>query len=756
MLTTAGGEYLCIGDFICLYSVDTEGYVNATQTSTSYSEIYIYQHQDRDKPTRIPNPQAVTFQICIQNRYKLSKKLRKLTSAQCTNGSDLKVESSMVDKTVLAQTKHAAAAENADNMSEQKRQQGKKVRYGEIVQLKHIFSNKYIHMCTSQTSQRDKNNMMITLQEFNAKNAQFRILPQYKVKSEGEVVQIYDQIIFESIKSPGHFFHASVGFQIDHFNFGSELNLGVERSGFTLVRFCKENPDLDLFVKGGSVIRMFHKELEAYLVAEGLFDDDVTEDVHFRIRVMDQHKPRTLSPPSSANTFWQIEAETSTLYGEIIRWEQQVRLRHLTTRRYLCIDANHEISLTVDNEDPKTVFRLHSVLSERDEIHFESYARIEHVLTGFWLHALKDEDYIRKQFRGVEDSQEQSMKGLRWDTANVRQVSASGESMYDDAFTIQYVEKAYVDDFNYVAGMVPFLLNLIRDRSECVILNAKKTHLTLTAMEELRRFMYVNGSTNKNRQKLMRNLRVIDLLVKILQCPLDGQPDEMNLTSVFKEAYDTLYTYMIGRSRKNALYFAKYIDFFQTQFTQKGGIGLNVAQMIVELIRDKRKIVDRITHAQIDEFVSLLNKSQNYRFLDLLHVLCVCDDVAIPNNQSYIVERWLSMEQKGVYQTARGQDINRQPNILYISTTGGKSWMALHEFVDEHHENYDQGKHDFLIHQLDLYKALCHGRNDYAINIITKELRYLTWEETFLSLRSDILPEAIRAKYCDLTTSRSD
>lgn len=45
------------------------------------------------------------------------------------------------------------------------------------------------------------------------------------------------------------------------------------------------------------------------------------------------------------------------------------------------------------------------------------------------------------------------------------------------------------------------------------------------------------------------------------------------------------------------------------------------------------------------------------------------------------------------------------------------------------------------------------GRNDYSINMITKELRYLTWEEAFLSLRSDILPEAIRAKYCDLTTS---
>jgi inositol 1,4,5-triphosphate receptor type 1 len=33
-----------------------------------------------------------------------------------------------------------------------------------------------------------------------------------------------------------------------------------------------------LFLQGGSCIRLFHKELEAYLVAEGLFDEEVTED----------------------------------------------------------------------------------------------------------------------------------------------------------------------------------------------------------------------------------------------------------------------------------------------------------------------------------------------------------------------------------------------------------------------------------------------------------------------------------------------
>jgi len=39
---------------------------------------------------------------------------------------------------------------------------------------------------------------------------------------------------------------------------------------------------------------------------------------------------------------------------------------------------------------------------------------------------------------------------------------------------------------------------------------------------------------------------------------------------------------------------------------RQGDIGLNVAQMLVELIRDNRKMVDRITQDQIRMFVDLL------------------------------------------------------------------------------------------------------------------------------------------------------
>jgi len=51
----------------------------------------------------------------------------------------------------------------------------------------------------------------------------------------------------------------------------------------------------------------------------------------------------------------------------------------------------------------------------------------------------------------------------------------------------------------------------------------------------------------------------------------------------------------------------------------QGDIGLNVAKMIAELIRDNRKIVDRITQEQIELFVGLLKINKVYcrRFVTL-------------------------------------------------------------------------------------------------------------------------------------------
>ena len=71
-------------------------------------------------------------------------------------------------------------------------------------------------------------------------------------------------------------------------------------------------------------------------------------------------------------------------------------------------------------------------LQEVDEMKYESYARIEHELTGRWLHALKDEEYVpqEQKSRGsltsglsfLTRSGERTLSGLRTDEASLCKV----------------------------------------------------------------------------------------------------------------------------------------------------------------------------------------------------------------------------------------------------------------------------------------------------------------------------------------------
>ncbi len=48
------------------------------------------------------------------------------------------------------------------------------------------------------------------------------------------------------------------------------------------------------------------------------------------------------------------------------------------------------------------------------------------------------------------------------------------------------------------------------------------------------------------------------------------------------------------------------------------------------------------------------------------------------------------------------------------------------------------------------YFNVIQGKNEYAINAITEDLQLITWEEAFLCLTDETLPDALRAKYCYL------
>ncbi|XP_065924754.1 inositol 1,4,5-trisphosphate receptor type 3 isoform X2 [Magallana gigas] len=732
-------DTLSVGDTICLYSAESFGFIFSTQSSSVHNEVAVGSRQDRQRPN-VQDQQVISFHLEVANRYKLNKKLRKI---QAKLGDD---PENISMRNAVSRAKAAADAENDDNILEQKRQLGKKVLYGQVIQLRHQFTNKYIHVSTTKTSDTESNNMAVELKEENSKHALFRLMPRYKVKAEGDVVQVDDQVVLESMKSPGSFLHVSKPL-LGHgsvYSKSHELNVSVQQSGFTINRKYKPVAGDETKLQFGDIIRFYHKEMEAYLVAEGLFDDEICEDVHMRLRPINQSIPKTMSPSTSAITYWQIERQEGPVSGGVLKWEQQCKIIHMCTRKYMTV-KDGQVTLTSDHLDPATVFRLHPVIRESDDIPPDSYCRMEHVVTGQWLHG-GSETYKKKQLDG--DDNIQSMAALKWTTAEFRVIETIEEMQYDDAFTIQKVDEELVRIFNHMAGMVPFVQKLIADKKEGHALNAKMAHDAESALQELSSFMVVNGHPIKNRQKLLRNLRIVELLIKLLQIPFRGTPDQFHMTKLFVETYHVMYVYLMGDSRKNELYIAKYIDFFQSQFElREGQIGLNSVHMVMELIRDNRKIVDRISHEHIDNFVGLLQRDKNHRYLDLLEVLCVCDGVSIADNQRYITEVWLMKGGRNcVYYTDLGQKIGKEKDVVYVSTTQGRTWTELAQFaLGNTSEAYL-----FLEHQLELFRYLCHGQNDFSINVITQELNYLTWEEAFTCLSDERLPDKLRSQYCDL------
>ena len=112
------------------------------------------------------------------------------------------------------------------------------------------------------------------------------------------------------------------------------------------------------------MVRLFHRESECYVSAEGSFalsNVDIEDGtclsiiseilvtlyaLNYIVFVLDfivhcrkhkSHLGRLKSPSTSANVFWQFEKESDRRSGEPLLWGERCRIKHLPTRRYLAV-----------------------------------------------------------------------------------------------------------------------------------------------------------------------------------------------------------------------------------------------------------------------------------------------------------------------------------------------------------------------------------------------------------------------------------
>lgn len=503
-------QFLRFGDWISLFDNGAHGYLGAQVTCSALSCLSV-QDTATYEEGHLENIQRFVFRVLPKKKYFAQDRLKTFLGENSTP----------LPECTLAE--HASlvtmvAAETNDNDLELKRRLGDPVVYGAIVQFELQYSKQFLSASSSASAEREASAMRVELATTTARSCWFRINPRFKLRSEGDVVMIGDQVVLESLEIAGQAIHVSeLLFDTNRVDAGRrEVNLSVTPSTFEIRHFRSSTSMATDAICGGDVIQLFHKELSAYLAAEGFSSPpQVVEDAHLRVRYEDGSRPNRYEPPTSCPSFWQVELH-DCMAGDAVQWSSAVRLRHIATGLYLSIDKEGHLTLReAVTVAARLAFHFHPVINDGSPVAMTStLVRLEHAATACWVHGDAATPHVRGN--GIASSLPPRLP-LAWDRAPLLRVRTTPAQRFDDAFLVTKVSPHLVTQCYFVSGVLA-PLNLFSHLAAHRSLLLSEMHHVLATVNELRAYLFDKNVPIKSRQKLIRNLFGVDTLLGILKC----------------------------------------------------------------------------------------------------------------------------------------------------------------------------------------------------------------------------------------------
>ncbi|KAM6311510.1 ryanodine receptor 3 [Aegotheles albertisi] len=563
---------------------------------------------------------------------------------------DLCICNFVLEQSLSVRALQEMLANTGDNASEGAAQGGghRTLLYGHAILLRHSFSEMYLTCLTSSRSQTDKLAFDVGLRENAAGEAcWWTIHPASKQRSEGEKVRIGDDLILVSVSSE-RYLHLSIS------NGSTQVDASFMQTLWNVHPTCSGSNIMEGYLLGGHVVRFFHGHDECLTIPS----TDQNDSQHKKVLY------ETGGAGVRARSLWRIEPLRISWSGSNIRWGQPIRLRHITTGKYLALNEDEGLAM-LDREKSDTTstafcFRASKELKEKQdsslkrdidgmgvpEIKYgDSICFVQHVASALWL------------TYKAQDAKSARLGPLK------RKVILHQEGHMDDGLTLQRCQNEESQAARIIRNTTSLFSQFISGNNRTLSTTALPIEEMTQTLQDLITYFQLpeedlehENKQNKlrslkNRQNLFKEEGMLALVLNFID-RLNDYNSAAHFAGIareehgpaWKEILNLLYKLLaalIRGNRNNCTQFSSNLDWLISKLDRLESSS-GILEVLHCILIESPEALNIIAEDHIKSIISLLDKhGRNYKVLDVLCSLCVCNGVAVRANQNLIADNLL-------------------------------------------------------------------------------------------------------------------
>lgn len=562
--------------------------------------------------------------------------------------------------------------------------------YGHAVLLRHQNSNMYL-ACLSTSSSNDKLAFDVGLQEHcQGEACWWTIHPASKQRSEGEKVRVGDDLILVSVATERYLHTAREGEK-------TIVNASFHLTHWSVAPFGTGSSRVKSvgYVFGGEVLRFFHGGDECLTIPASW-----TEAQGQNIIVYEGG-----AVLNQARSLWRLELVRTKWAGGFINWGYPLRVRHITTGRYMGFTENREVCL-VSREEASvaaTAFCLRQtkddkkiVLDEKEEEvvgsplikYGDTTVFLQHLETGLWL-SYKTYETKKRGVGKVEEKQ-----AIMSEEGKMDDGLEFSRSQEEESRTARVIRKCGSLFNKFITG----LDSLQNDGPRTEIFTALDHEEMIRCLEDLIEYFaqpeedieHEEKQTKlkalRNRQDLFQEEGILNLILETIDkinvitnqgylISLMGEEAGQNWDAISGYLYQLLAAIIKG-NHTNCAQFAQShrLDWlFSRLGSQQATEGTGMLDVLHCVLIDSPEALNMMKEEHIKVIISLLEKhGRDPKVLDVLCSLCVGNGVAVRSSQNNICDNLLPGRNLLLQTRLMDHVASMHPNI-YVGKVDGSA-----------------------------------------------------------------------------------